>query len=144
MSQQQTEPIVDPAIAVQAVLDESRNGLNEVYRHALVRRFNYSDGVRELAQVAGAYWLLDIIATEVVPVMQRLIRSPGGVGTSYIEMRVGDDAKAEITLTIADDAPPAWSRKVDFTDFPPGHWVLFEIGPSGDEEGIIAILPSEH
>jgi len=134
----------DPAAAVREVLDEPRNGMNETYRHALFRGFFYSDGARELATVAGAYWLLDIVASEVAPVMRRLINSPDGVGTSYLEMTVTDDAKAVLALTIADDAPPAWSKTIPFTDFPQGRWVLFEVGPFGDAQGVIAILPSEH
>lgn len=37
-----------------------------IYHHGLVRTFNYTEGVRFFARNAGngAYWLLDILATE--------------------------------------------------------------------------------
>lgn len=131
------------AAAVQAVLDEPRNGMNEAFRHGMCRRFYYSDGAQELAEVAGCYWLLDIIGTEAAPKLLQLMNSPQGVGTAYIEMTVSRDSDALITLTVEDGAPPAWSKSIPFTDFPEGHWVLFEVGPF-DDAGIIAILPSEH
>jgi hypothetical protein len=130
--------------AVHAVLDEPRNGMNTAFQHGMFRGFFYSDGARDLAEAAGAYWLLDIIATEAAPVLRRLLDSPDGVGTSYLEMTVADDDKALIALTVADDAPPAWSKTIDYTDFPHGQWVLFELGDFAEGQGIIAVLPSEH
>lgn len=135
----------DLAAAVHGVLDQSRNGMNEAFRHNMFRRFFYSDGARELAKIAGAYWLLDIIATEVAPVMRRLLDSPQGIGTTYLEMTVTPDDKAVLSLTTSDTGPAAWSKTIDYTDFPHGHWVLFELGDFGSDcQGIIAVLPSEH
>lgn len=130
------------AAAVRAVLDEPRNGMNEAIGHGLFRQFFYSDGARDLADRAGCYWLLDIIASEAAPVLRRLLDSPQGVGTVYLEMNVGADDKAVISLTVADDAPPAWAKTIEYTDFPHGAWVLFELGDF--DGGIIAVLPSEH
>ena len=37
-------------------------GTEHWYRHALVRNVSFTDGAKYLADHAGAYWLLDIIA----------------------------------------------------------------------------------
>lgn len=133
----------DLAAAVNAVLDQPRNGMNEALRHGMCRRFFFSDGAQELAEVAGCYWLLDILGTEVAPKLKQLMDSPQGVGTAYLEMTVAPDSAALLMLTVEDDAPPAWSKTIPYTDFPQGRWTLFELG-AFDDLGIIAILPSEH
>jgi len=37
-------------------------GSEQLYRHSLVKRFCYTDGVKYIAERAGAYWLIDEIA----------------------------------------------------------------------------------
>lgn len=39
------------------------NGTDAWYQHSLNARLVYSDGIRTLAQAAGAYWLIDLIAS---------------------------------------------------------------------------------
>lgn len=33
------------------------------YRHSLMRSFRYTDGIKTLAELAGAYWLIDLAAS---------------------------------------------------------------------------------
>lgn len=43
------------------------HGTENYYYHNLVRKFNYTDGVRHFfrnADTHGAYWFADIVATE--------------------------------------------------------------------------------
>lgn len=122
---------------IRAIFDESRNGANEFYRHPLARRFIYTDGVKEVAEKAGAYWLLDIIGTEFVPAY--LKATDPGMG--IIEMFV-TNGKAKIILTTDDDAPPVHTRKIEYTDFPDGKWVFYLA--SDDGQSCTLILPSEH
>lgn len=123
-----------------------RNGANTIYQHALVRRFRYSDGVREVADVAGAYWLLDVLATEVTQVALTAFKNHGHTqGT--IELVVDEAAMGVINLRPPiDDAPALWSRVVDFTDFPPGKWTfLYGIdGRSAESAYVTMILVSEY
>ena len=46
-------------------------GSEHWYRHLLVRAFIYTDGAETFAEMAGAYWFLDIVATEVLPFQKR-------------------------------------------------------------------------
>lgn len=117
-----------------AVYNESRNGCNGFYRHWAVRSFQYTDGVKALAD-EGCHWLLDIVATE-VPKAMRKTNAPHAL----LIVRVGDD-KANMELTAEDDAPPIWSKHIDFTDLPAGEWV-FELGDEGDR--VAMILITEH
>lgn len=112
----------------------SRNGTDGFTRHGLVRRFIFSDGVKECAE-AGCYWLLDVIATEVRP-----HHLTGGF-TPILKVNVGVDSQCRIALTLADGALPTWEKNVPWTDLPPGEYV-FELAYDG--EHIAMILISEH
>jgi len=42
---------------------ENHRGSGTFYRHGLMRNVVYTEGVRALAEGAGAYWLIDKVAT---------------------------------------------------------------------------------
>lgn len=111
----------------------SRNGANEFYRHGMVSRFHYSDGVRDCAQ-AGAYWLLDILATELPALMRR-----EGEGLLDVHVQVAG-GKAELSAGGSGDRR-VWSKAIDWTDLPDGEWVFYVV----DEGARFAmILPTEY
>ncbi len=113
--------------------NESRNGANEFYQHPLVRKFAYSDGVRDCAE-CGIYWLIDIAATELPAVMRRRDEVLG-VLTAYVKEGV-----AHLHLTGSGDVK-LWHRKIDWTDLPDGDWVFY-IGDDGPRHTMI--LTSEY
>jgi hypothetical protein len=112
-----------------------RNGSENFYRHSLSRKFIYSDGVQECAE-AGCYWLLDIVATEAL----KPLRIAGPYEQGIIEVVVAD-RKADISMTIADDAPSIWSKHVEYTDMPEGTW-KFVMKDEGEQ--FVMILLSEY
>ena len=122
---------------LQALLDESRNGCDHYVRHALARRFVYTDGVDAMAQLCGAYWLLDVIGTQAVPSLikdyQENYGDVGLIEISVIEYN-GVDCMCKVTLTIDDDHPPIWRKDITYTDFPAGKWV-FKLGLDRDTDG---------
>ena len=113
--------------------NEPRNGANGFYRHPLVPKFHYSDGVRDCAQ-AGLYWLLDILATEGV---QKIRKADVSLATVTLTVK-GD--KATLVLSGSGDVV-FWTRKITYTDAPEGVW-SFLIGDEG--ERISMILVSEY
>lgn len=92
-------------------------GTETWFRHPLNRGFFYTEGVRFFAEHAGggAYWFLDIVATEVFPLLER---EPFLV----ITLDVHDNA-----LITADDGDGkvVWSRSIDYTDCPAGVWRFY-------------------
>jgi hypothetical protein len=117
-----------------AAYGESRNGANCFYRHGLARNFHYSDGVRDCAET-GCYWLLDMIATEATT----KLRASGDI-MGIVEVRVADEA-ATITMTVADDKPPVWKKRITYTDMLAGVW-KFYLTDEGSRFALI--LPSEY
>lgn len=98
---------------------EPRNGVNNFYIHSLVRRFAYSDGVRDLART-GCYWLLDIIATELPA---QFVKHANISNTCVVKVRV---AHGEAVITAEfEDGVFGWSRHVPLTDLPDGTWAFF-------------------
>lgn len=114
------------------IFNESRNGCSGYFRHWAVRNFVYTDGVKDLADT-GVHWLLDIIATEVA---QKVPVGPVGVITCIV-----DDSGAAITLSLEDDAPAVWARKIDFTDMPIGKWAFII---QNDGTNVVMILTTEY
>lgn len=114
----------------------SRNGTNQFHFNRLYPKMRYSDGVRECA-VAGCYWLLDILGTELAPLL--LSKEPISTG---VEVKV-TGSSATISTTLTDELNvPLWVRSIDLTDMPEGTWTFLA---SADGDGLVRlILPSEY
>lgn len=120
----------DKAFVLGGFLAEPRNGANRLIQHnRYTPRFVISDGVEELAVAAGSYWLLDLLATELEPKLLPAINA-GELATVLVDINVAPDRTAVLRATFTDDetVPPFYERKLDYTDFPEGKWVLFSVG----------------
>jgi hypothetical protein len=106
-------------------------GSEQMYRHALNRNVIYTEGVQFFAENAGngAYWLLDILATEPAILAQQ--KEFAAVVLSV------KDGGATLTVTDGNKGPPVFSREISFTDCPEGVWKFYMI------DGVI-LLPSEY
>lgn len=120
-------------------------GSENVFRHSLVKSFNYTEGVQCFAQRAGngAYWLLDILATE--PAIANLVNEDG---FALVVFKV-TGTKGVLTVAGDDGVVPVFTREMDYTDCPEapeseGGW-KFYLEPSvvGDKEVVMCMLPQE-
>lgn len=111
-----------------------RNGANGFFRHPLVRKFQYSDGVQELAET-GCYWLLDVIATEFCKPL-----TSSGEYMGIIKVSV-TDSNCAIEMTVDDDKPAVYAKMVGWTDMPEGEWNLY-LADEGERYALI--LPTEY
>lgn len=120
-------------------------GSENLYPHALVRRFSYTDGVKAFADNAGggAYWLVDIMATQ--PEILERARLRGFV----IVVLYVRDGKAR--LTACDDTDDvvmegvAYTREISYTDCPEGTWKFYIVSGQGyDGRDFTALLPGEY
>lgn len=104
-------------------------GTEQWYRHALNRNMLYTDGVQFFAENAGngAYWFLDIIATEVWPLLRK---------EPFIRIVLFVGETAAITADDGNDNI-IWSKGLDFTDCPPGKWEFYLTDN-------VMLLPSEY
>lgn len=91
-------------------------GTEQWYRHNLNRAMLYTDGVQYFAEQAGAYWFLDIVATELMPLLQR--------EPFMLVVLHSHDGKA---LLFADDGDgrKLWQRDIEYTDCPEGVWKFY-------------------
>lgn len=102
-----------------------------IYRHPLNKRVAYTEGAQFVAEKGGAYWLLDIIATnQVLPAFKV---QPFQVWTLVVDL---DTATARITCDDGNDKV-FFSHQIDYTDFPLEEIKLY------CEDGVI-LLPTEH
>lgn len=89
-------------------------GSEHIYKHSLVAGFTYTEGVREFAQEAGggAYWLLDILATE--PAIRKAVNEDG---FHLVKLDV-KGTKATLSVHMDTITPPVFTREIDYTDCP--------------------------
>ena len=108
-------------------------GTEHYYRHSLNRNFMHTDGVNYLAENAGAYWLIDLIASHQ---LSRKVRAESfQLWTLTLTGRKNPMAVAECR---ADSNAPLLARQeIEFTDFPLKSVKLYCV------DGVL-MLPSEY
>jgi hypothetical protein len=103
-------------------------GTTQWFRHGLMRQVLYTEGVQYLAEQAGAYWLIDKVAT------LQLEPKISAEGFQVWKLRVADDTA---TLTCEDgNDNTVYREAIGFTDFP-----LAEIDLWFEDN--VIMLPSE-
>lgn len=133
---------------LQNVIDNYLGGSEGRTRHPFNRRFIYTEGVKAVADSAGAYWLLDIVATEVAPIALRLWDEVGD-GQTFLHVTVYDDQSCGLKLDDGNGmyGTVHWQRALEYTNFPVGKWVfyLFMDGIlEAPREVLVMLLPSEN
>ena len=117
-------------------------GTETWFRHPITRDFLYTEGVHFFANNAGggAYWLLDILATQ--PEVRRGVTSKG-FGIALLSAK---DAAAWLTVShdLGEHNKPIdvlFAKTITYTDCPDGQWKFYL---QYDGEHIICMLPSEY
>jgi hypothetical protein len=105
-------------------------GTTQYYRH--LSGLRYTDGVKFLAEAAGAYWLIDLIASW----------QPKALEDEWLRQfqlwELFVDASGSGTVICSRDSEDeAFRQPVAFTDFPLNYLRLYV-------EGGVILLPSEH
>jgi hypothetical protein len=106
-------------------------GTETWFRHALVRSMLYTEGVRFFAEEGGeqgAYWFLDVVATECFPLLPK---EP----FLYLVLSVRNQ---RATLRVEDGNDRVLrGKRIDYTDLQPGDWRFYLTDN-------VLLLPSEY
>jgi hypothetical protein len=105
-------------------------GTDNWYRHALNRKITYTDGVKYLADSAGAYWLVDEVA------IHNMCTPKVRAQEFQVWKLTVDGSKARLVCEDGDGGK-VFSKRIEFTDFPMAEVTLWCTG------GVI-MLPSEY
>lgn len=109
-------------------------GSDQRYRHWFNGSFVLTEGLKQTAETAGAYWLVDIMATECYEQCMRRHQGPGDPGTNASLILEVKDSKAMLEMEFGYPYhEDKWTKSIDYTDFPEGRWVF-----SLEWDGIIA------
>jgi hypothetical protein len=103
-------------------------GTENWHRHPINRSMLLTDGVIYFADQAGAWWLLDIVATEI-------FRIQATHPFLVIDLDV-NDGKADIRVSDGNDLV-LFERHIHFTDAPAGNWRFYLTDN-------VVLLPSEY
>jgi hypothetical protein len=97
---------------VNSVINNS-TGTEQYHKNPFFPVFWYTDGIRQLAEVAGAYWLIDAIF------------SHNRQETFQCWDLVVKGSKAHLTMKEDTDKPFKVSQRIPCTDFPEGNWGFY-------------------
>ncbi len=129
---------------MQAVDLSGFHGTEHYYHHKLpmVHDLLLTDGTKYFAEKAGAYWFMDIVATEFMPLLSE------EEYIIFIEVTVNDDNSAVIVGTDGDkgDGPiTLHTRNIEYTDLPaPSEFkFILTVGNHVSGSGVL-MLPSEY
>jgi hypothetical protein len=129
MNQEQVETKLTPA-QIENELAQCTGG-DEYHRHP-ISGLLYTDGVRTMAEVCGAYWLIDIVASY----QYKFTEAPSLSEFQVWELKVKGN-RGVVTCQSDSDCPPVVRQVIRYTDFPLNNMKLWV-------EGGVIILPSEH
>ena len=113
-------------------------GTEHYYPHGLNRKFMHTDGVNYLAENAGAYWLIDLIASHQ---SSRKVRAESfQLWTLTLTGKKNPMAVAECRADT--NAPVLARQEIEFTDFPLKSVKLYCV--DGGDGKVVLMLPSEY
>jgi hypothetical protein len=105
-------------------------GTETWYRHALNPSVLYTDGIKYLAERAGAYWLVDEIALgQTLPTLK-------AEGFQVWKLQVADNDSAVLICEDGNDTE-VYRKDIPFTDFPLPEIMIFYTDN-------VILLPSEY
>jgi hypothetical protein len=116
--------------------------------HVLNRRFFYSEGVQEFVEVAGAYWLLDLMATKAC-LAAALAWQEEGLSKNRLLLQAFSSSESAPSLawveSLADPPKRLWESVLGHPDFPEGRWELRLCVKDWHPQGVVVVctLPSE-
>lgn len=90
-------------------------GSETFYRH-WTRRLIYTDGVKYLADEAGAFWLIDAVASYQLD--KRIAENESLVAFQLWELKVKEDKSAVLTMRADSGQPAIITQELEYTDFP--------------------------
>lgn len=103
-------------------------GTENWYRHPIGYGLLYTDGVQYIAEMASAYWFLDIVATECMPLEME--------HEFLVIVLTSQNTQGQIDVTDG-NGNHLKTKRIKYTDFPPGKWEFFLTNH-------VLYLPSEH
>jgi len=116
---------------MQQLEKELRQFIGTIHYYKHFTGLLFTDGVKHLAERAGAFWLIDLIASW--QGKQRVKSCPFQIW----ELKVNGDRTATVTMKEDDGEPYKVKQKIEYTDFPLSEIKLYCI------DGVL-LLPSEY
>ncbi len=93
-------------------LGQFRGGTGQWYRHGLVRKVLYTDGVQYVAETVGAYWLIDSIA-----IHQMHTKAVKAEPFQVWKLEVAEDQSAKLSCEDGNNNV-VFTEQIPYTDFP--------------------------
>ena len=99
---------------------ENCYGTEYYYQYSFWGRkiFNYTDGVKLIAEKLQAYWLLDIVGSVCVYTLKKMSDD-----LLLVTLTVADNETA--VFKVENDTQALYTQQIEYTDFPAGKWKFY-------------------
>lgn len=137
----QSQPSQNAAILL-AELHQFTGDLQR-YRHPLNRRLHYTPGVQFLAESAGAYWLIDAVASWLgTPQYRAAVAADCRIDDLHFwRLIVCENRSATLAARVDSDVPPFIVQEIEFTAF---CMESIDLWCGFDGQQYTLYLPNEH
>jgi hypothetical protein len=108
---------------------EHCTGTSQYWKHPLSTKFVYTDGVRELAKLGEAFWLIDVITShQINPILKSV----------YLQVwKLEKDSEGGCKVSCYDDTEYVLHQDIPYTDFPYDYGEIWVIDN-------VLLLPNEY
>ncbi|CCG43236.1 DUF6876 family protein [Magnetospirillum molischianum] len=115
------------------------NGAERFYRHPMNQQILFTDGVKFFAERAGAFWLLDILATELNEIRKV---------EEFIVVRLNVTGSKAVLISDDGNDNVLHTKNISLTDAPEGEWKFYMVVADRDANDRVTMttimLPSEY
>jgi len=118
---------------------EQFSGTDQYHRLSpLHGRLVVTDGVKYLCDQAGAYWLVDVIASH----QRRALRDPMLQDIQFWTIRVDEEKRTALVTCARDEDDVVIRQRIPWTDFPLAEQRIW-VERGGPNDTWVAMLPGE-
>lgn len=117
-------------------------GTEQYYQHPFLL---LTDGAKFVAEVAGAFWLMDVIGSYQPKLRRQVSAFSGAPGIPFQVWKLKVDLEQSsgvVTCQEDSDAPELVRQEIPYTDFPMGEFTLFV--QIGSPEKPVVMVPGEN
>jgi len=114
-------------------------GSCEQYRSGMFPRLRYTEGIADMAKIAGAHWLIDIVGS--VMHLPRVYREEFQLWRLYVFNGLQGHREAQVTMHADRGLPAIYAQQIEYTDFPIG---TFEFYVCAEESDRVMMLKGEY
>lgn len=137
------DPRIDKIAEIKAYANMGSDGYRKI-SPLHPKRFVVTSNMKDLAEAAGAYWLIDAIASHQKAIWRHQKITEGA--RQWWELTVYEDQSARLVCLADDEITELINQEIPYTDYPLTREKIWVMPGSTQKDGLVAVcmLPAEY